>query len=185
MAFTFGPLARPYASINTSSLWAVMSPSMSITRAASETSRTSNVVAASGIDAPFRAANGVLLVVRDRHEVGQSCDLEDLAVVVRQPECLHVDPARTGLGQEPDYERDAGAVDVVRACEVEDDGVGSTGCGSRVGLAQRILRRGVHVPGQVDHRDAVPLAHRRLELTRGHLRLLPGAARARRYVRLA
>src|SRR3954469_2060786 len=98
-----------------------MSPSMSIARAVSETSRTSNVVAASGIGAPFRAAKRAVLVVGNRHEVGQPRDLEDLAVVVRQPECLHFDSVRAGLGQKPDDQGDAGAVDVVRVLEVEDD----------------------------------------------------------------
>src|SRR6185436_3452032 len=104
-----------------------MSPSMSITRTPSETARTSNVVAGSGIDAPFGAANSAVLVVGDRHEVGQPRDLEDLAVVVRQPVCLHFDPARPGLGQKPDDQGDTGAVDVVRTREVEDDRVHATG----------------------------------------------------------
>src|SRR5512134_320080 len=98
-----------------------MSPLMSITRVCSETSRTSNVVAASGIVAPLGAADGALFVVGDGHKVGQPRDLEDLAVVVRQPESLHFDPALPGLGQEPDDQRDACAVDVVGALEVEYD----------------------------------------------------------------
>src|SRR5436190_1145882 len=103
IAFTPSPLARPYASISTSSLWAVMSPLMSMARAPSETSRTSKVVAASGIVAPFCAPawpDGAVFVVGDCHEVGQPRDLEDLAVVVRQPERLHLHLIRSGLGQE-------------------------------------------------------------------------------------
>src|SRR5215207_1608069 len=119
-----------------------MSPSMSITLTPSETARTSNVVAASGILTPFRAANSTVLVVGDRHEVGQPRDLEDLAVVVRQPECLHFDPTGAGLCQEPDDQGDAGAVDVVGAREVEDDRAGSTGRGLRVRLVQRAIGRG-------------------------------------------
>ena len=51
--------------------------------------------------ASFCAAHGAVLVVGDGHEVGQPRDLEDLAVVVRQPECLHFDPVRPGLRQSP------------------------------------------------------------------------------------
>src|SRR5215218_1016447 len=102
-----------------------MSPVMSITRVCSETSRTSNVVAASGIAAPRGVADGALFVVGDGHEVGQPGDLEDLAVVVRQPECLHLDPVRAGLGKEPDDQRNTGAVDVLGAREVEGDRAGA------------------------------------------------------------
>src|SRR5215212_10973246 len=98
-----------------------MSPLMSITRVSPEASRTSNVVAASGIVRPLRAADGALFVVRDGHEVGQPGDLENLAVVVRKAECLHLDPALPGLGQEPHDQGDTGAVDVVGALEVEND----------------------------------------------------------------
>src|SRR5215213_4210648 len=143
-----------------------MSPSMSITLTPSETARTSNLVAASGIVTPFRAANSTVLVVGDRHEVGQPRDLEDLAVVVRQPECLHFDPTRTGLGQEPDDQGYTGAVDVVGAREVEDDGVGPAGRGPLVRPAQGVLGGRVHVPDEVDHRHAAALTHRRLQLTR-------------------
>src|SRR5215211_8759757 len=102
-----------------------MSPVMSIALALSETSRTSNVVAASGIVTPFRAAKCAVLVVGDRHEVREPRDLEDLAVVVRQPECLDFDPVRPGLGQEPDDQGDTRAVDVGRALEVQDDRAGT------------------------------------------------------------
>src|SRR3954452_1896423 len=98
-----------------------MSPVMSITRVSSEISRTSNVVAASGMVVLLGAADGARFVVGDGHEVRQSGDLEDLAVVVRQPVCLHFDPVGTGLGQEPDDQRDSRAVDVGGALEVEDD----------------------------------------------------------------
>src|SRR3954454_15797055 len=101
--------------MRTSSLAAVMSPWMSITRVRADGSRTSNLVAASGMVAPFRATDGAVLVVGDRHEVGQPRDLEDLAVVVRQPERRHLHAARPRLGQEAHDQRDAGAVDVVRA----------------------------------------------------------------------
>src|SRR5215217_3201843 len=119
-----------------------MSSSMSITRAVSETSRTSNVVAASGIGVPFWAAESAVLVVGDRHEVGQPRDLEDLAVVIRQPECPHVDPVPAGLGQKPDDQGDSGAVDVVRMLEVEDDRAGAAGRGRCVRLVQRAIGRG-------------------------------------------
>src|SRR3954453_4484108 len=98
-----------------------MSPWMSITRTGSEGSRTSNLVAASGMVAPFRAVDGAVLVVGDRHEVGQPRDLEDLAVVVRQPERRDLDPAGARLGEEAHDQRDPGAVDVVRAREVQRD----------------------------------------------------------------
>src|SRR5688572_19287059 len=102
-----------------------MSPLMSIARVWSERCRTSNVVAASGIVPPFCAAHGAVFVVGDGHEVRQSRDLEDLAVMVGQPECLNLHAVRAGLGQQPDNQRDAGAVDVLRALEVEDDGAGA------------------------------------------------------------
>src|SRR5215212_7226508 len=100
--------------MRTSSLAAVMSPWMSITRVCPEGSRTSNLVAASGMVPPFRAADGARFVVRDRHEVGQPRDLEDLAVVVRQPERRDLYPSGPRLGQKAHDQRDAGAVDVVR-----------------------------------------------------------------------
>src|SRR5215204_3179371 len=161
-----------------------MSPLMSITRVCSETSRTSNVVAASGIVAPLGVAYGALFVVGDTHEVGQPGDLEDLAVVVRQPECLDFDPVLAGLGQEPDDQRNTGAVDVVGALEVEGDRGGAAGRGLRIGLVQSLLGGRVDVPRQVYNGQPVAPAHGCLELTRRHLRLLPGAGRARRCVRL-
>src|SRR6266511_4368034 len=116
-----------------------MSPLMSITRVCSETLRTSNVVAASGIVVPLGAAHGALFVVRDGHEVGQPGDLEDLAVVVRQSECLHLDTVRAGLGEEPDDQRNTGAVYVVGVLEVEDDRAGATARGLCIGDVQRVL----------------------------------------------
>src|SRR6478735_5029258 len=107
--------------MRTSSLAAVMSPWMSITRACWDGSRTSNLVAASGMVAPFRAVDGAVLVVRDRHEVGQPRDLEDLAVMVGQPERRDLDPACARLGQEADDQRDPRAVDVVGPGEVQCD----------------------------------------------------------------
>src|SRR5215210_4928582 len=134
-----------------------MSPLMSITRVCSETSRTSNLVAASGIAAPLGAAYGALLVVGDGHEVGQPGDFEDLAVVVRQPECLDFDPVLAGLGQEPDDQRDAGAVDVVGVREVEGDRGGSAGAGFGICLVQGLLGGRVDVPRQVDNSQPVAL----------------------------
>src|SRR3954451_21578714 len=150
IALTPGSLARPYASISTSSLWAVMSPLTSIRRAASATSRTSKVVAASGMVVPFGAGHGAFLVVGDRHEVGQPRDLEDLPVVARQPERPDFDAALAGLCQKPDDQRDPRAVDVVGALEVERDRHCAAGRGSRVCLVQGGLGRRVHVPHEVD-----------------------------------
>src|SRR5215210_4215388 len=116
-----------------------MSPLMSITRVCSETSRTSNVVAASGIVALLGAADGALFVVGDGHEVGQPGDLEDLAVVVRQPECLHLNTLRAGLGQEPDDQRNTGAVDVVGVREIEGDRGGSARGGLGICVVQGLL----------------------------------------------
>src|SRR3954471_6189765 len=145
MTFTRSPLARPYASISTSSLWAVMSPLMSMARAPSESSRTSKVVAASGIVPPSCAAHGAVLVVADCHEVGQPRDLEDLAIVVRQPECLHLDVSRPGLRQEPDDQGDPGAVDVFGALEVQHHGAGPAARCLHIGLVQCVLGGGVQV----------------------------------------
>src|SRR5918999_5452665 len=89
-----------------------MSPLMSITRAASEASRTSNVVAASGI----------VLSLFDRHEIRQPRDLEDLAVVVRQAGRPHLHFTRAGLREQAHDQRDPGAVDVLDLGEVEHDG---------------------------------------------------------------
>src|SRR3954464_3654425 len=98
-----------------------MSPWMSITRACRDGSRTSNLVAASGMVAPFRAIEGAVFVVCDRHEVGQPRDLEDLAVVIRQPERRDPDPAGPRLGKQAHDQRDPGAVDVLGAREVQGD----------------------------------------------------------------
>src|SRR4051794_19364460 len=154
IALTPGSLARPYASISTSSLWAVISPLTSIRRAASATSRTSKVVAASGMIAPFGAAHGAVFVVGDRHEVGQPRDLEDLPVVARQPERPHFDAALAGIGQQPNDQRDSGAVDVVGSLEVERDRNRAAFRSARVGIVQGGLGGRVHVPHQVDQRDA-------------------------------
>src|SRR5215212_1349158 len=129
-----------------------MSPLMSITRADSDTSRTSNLVAASGMVAPFRAGDGALLVVSDRHEVRQARDLEDLAVVVGQPECGDLDVARPRLGQQPDDHRDSGAVDVVRPGEVQDDW-SAAGRGLVVAALQCRLGARIDVAGEVDDRN--------------------------------
>src|SRR5688572_12363588 len=99
-----------------------MSPLMSITRAPSDASRTSNVVAASGMVAPFRAGDGAVLVVSDRHEVRQPRDLEDLAVVLGQSARGNPHVPRACLCQQPHDQGDAGAVDVVGPGEVQDDG---------------------------------------------------------------
>src|SRR5436190_24310247 len=178
-----GSFARPYASISTSSLWAVISPLTSIRRAASATSRTSNVVAASGMIVPFGAAHGAVFVVGDRHEVGQARDLEDLAVVARQPERPDFDATLAGIGQQPDDQRDSRAVDVVGALEVERDRDRAAVLSAHVCLVQCGLGGRGHVPRQVDQCDAITLADVRAQLTRCHRFLLPGAGRVRRYVR--
>src|SRR4051812_34249105 len=106
--------------MSTASLCAVMSPLMSMTRAWSDGARTSSVVAVSGMPAPLRAAHGAVLVVGYPHEVREPRDLEDLAVVVREPAGREVDGLRARLRQQAHHQRDARAVDVVRAGEVED-----------------------------------------------------------------
>src|SRR3954452_22473749 len=110
-----------------SSLWAVMSPLMSMTRAWPDGARTSSGVAVSGMPAPFRAAHGAVLVVGYPHEVRQPRDLEDLAVVVGEPAGREVHGLRPRLREQAHDQRDAGAVDVVGAGEVEDDRVGAGG----------------------------------------------------------
>src|SRR5215213_1090829 len=128
-----------------------MSPLMSITRAPSDASRTSNVVAASGTVAPFRAGDGAVLVVSDRHEVRQPRDLEDLAVVVGQPARGDLDVARPRLCQQPHDQGDAGAVDVVGSGEVQDDG-SATGGRLVVAALERRLGPRVDVAGEVEDR---------------------------------
>src|SRR3954471_19317803 len=164
--------------MRTSSLAAVMSPWMSITRTGPEGSRTSNVVAASGMVAPFRAVDGAALVVGDRHEVGQACDLEDLAVVVRQAERRDLDPAGARLGQEAHDQRDPGAVDVAGGGEVQGDRA-DVARGFVVGTLQHSLGGRIDVADQVQDRHAAVLAHGYLELMYRHRRLLAGARRAR------
>src|SRR3954468_10530336 len=156
-----------------------MSPVMSMTRVSSETSRTSNVVAASGMVVLLGAADGARFVVGDGHEVGQPRDLEDLAVVVGQSECLHFDPVGTGLGQESDDQRYPRAVDVGGALEVEDDRGDAVAGRIAVGPAQDRVRGPGHVTVEVDQRDSVAFAHSGAKLTRGHLRLLAGVVQAR------
>src|SRR3954451_17306770 len=104
-----------------SSLWAVMSPVISITRVSWPTSRTAKVVGGSGMVCSFGVAHGARAVVDDGHEVRQPRDLEDLAVVLRQPARPHGDVGPPGLRQQPDDEGDARAVDVLGAFEVEGD----------------------------------------------------------------
>src|SRR3954452_20017043 len=183
IALTPGRFARAYASISTSSLWAVISPLTSIRRAASATSRTSNVVAASGMIVPFGAAHGAVFVVGDRHEVGQPRDLEDLAVVARQPERPDFDAGLAGIGQQPDDQRDTRAVDVVGALEVQCDRDRAALDSVRVCLVQGILGGRIHVADEVDHRYAIALANSCAQLTRCHRLLLPGAGRVRRFGR--
>src|SRR5919108_2968700 len=166
--------------ISRSSLAAVMSPVMSITRACGEASRTSKVVTASGMSLP---SGPVRAPVFDPHEVRQARDLEDLAVVVRESAGGHLDPARAGIREQPDDQRDARAVDVVRAGEVQDDRVRVAG-GLLVGARERSLRARIYVADQVEDRLAVVPPDRRRELTGFHRRLLPGAARARGCARL-
>src|SRR5919106_6156188 len=89
-----------------------MSPLMSITRAVSETSRTSNLVAASGI----------VLSFFDGHEIRQPRDLEDLAVVVRQAGGPHLHVSCAGLREQANDQGDARAVDVLDLGEVEHHG---------------------------------------------------------------
>src|SRR5919198_3536641 len=107
--------------MSTSSDAAVTSPSMSTTLAPSSL-RTSMVAVASGIAAPFRAAQGDVLVGRDPHEVRQPGDLEDLAVVVAEAPRPHLDPVRARPREQAHDERDPRAVDVARVAEVERNG---------------------------------------------------------------
>src|ERR687895_1044919 len=138
-----------------------MSPLISITRAPSESSRTSNVVAASGM----------VLFLLDGHEIRQPRDLEDLAVVVRQAggPYLHVSCAR--LREQADDQRDARAVDVLDLREVERYGARIAARGLAVGALERSLGRGVHVSVERQHRRPAPLLQGHLELTRRHRRL--------------
>src|SRR4051812_27783328 len=135
------------------------------TIAAGPCRRTSNVAVASGIPAPFRAAQGAVLVWVDRHEVGEPGDLEDLPVVGRQPVGAHLDPGRAGAGQQAHDHRDAGGVDVAGTLEVEDHHAGLLGDGLGPGGLEGLLGAAVDVTYEVDHGDPVPPAHGR-DLTR-------------------
>src|SRR5215210_5049169 len=99
--------------MRTSSLCAVTSPVTSMIRVEGEVVRTSKVVAWSGIGAPSDDAEGTVFVVGDGHEVRESRDLEDPAVVLREAKRAYGDPALACLGEDPHDERDPGAVDVV------------------------------------------------------------------------
>src|SRR5215210_2315057 len=156
--------------MSTGSEPAVTSPVMS-TMLAGPCRRTSNVAVASGMAAPFRAAHGAVLVGVDGQEVGQAGDLEDLAVVRGQAVGADLDAGGAAAGQQPDDQRDAGGVDVARALEVEDDGVGALAGGLLPGGVQRRLGAAVDVARQVDHGDPVAPANRRA-LTRRHRPLL-------------
>src|SRR5829696_2675516 len=133
---------------------------MSITRAASETSRTSKD---SGI-----VAQGCGFVVRDGHELGQARDLEDVAVVLRQPERAYVQPILPGLSQKPHDQGDAGAVDVFGPFKIEDHGAQGGSRGLDVGLVEHRFGGPVDVPRQVDHDGCVALAYGGLQLRRCH-----------------
>src|SRR3954468_21726892 len=104
--------------MSTSSDPAVTSPSMSTTLAPPRARNAISAVA-SVIGAPFRARQGARRVGRDPHEVRQPGDLEDLAVVVAEPPGAHLDPVGAGARQQPDDERDPGAVDVGRPGEAQ------------------------------------------------------------------
>src|SRR5690349_11727166 len=98
-----------------------MSPVMSMMRAAVAASRTSKVVACSGIGAPLVGAGGAVLVVGDGHEVREPGDLENPPVVLREAEGPHLDPALAGTGQQAHDQGDPCAVDVVDVAEVQGD----------------------------------------------------------------
>src|SRR4051812_41711972 len=99
------------------------------TIAAEPCRRTSNVAVASGIPAPFRAADGAVFVWVDRQEVGEAGDLEDLLVVRSQAVGPHLDAGRPGAGEQAHDQRDARGVDVAGPLEVEDHGGGALGGG--------------------------------------------------------
>src|SRR3954452_19871975 len=146
--------ASSYAVMSTASEPAVTSPLMS-TMAAAPCRRTSNVAVASGIPAPFRAPQGAVFVGVDRQEVGEAGDLEDLAVVRGQAVGPHLDAGRPGAGEQAHDQRDAGRVDVARALEVEDHGLGRLGAGLLPGRLERFLGAAVDVAGEVDNGDPV------------------------------
>src|SRR5437868_1824669 len=100
-ARTPSPDARSQASMSVASLVPVRSPTMSMTRAASDGERTSNIV--------------------DPHEVRQPGDLEDLPVVGAQTARRQSDAAGARVGQQLNDQGNPRAVDVVRAREVEHD----------------------------------------------------------------
>src|ERR671918_524076 len=155
--------------MRTSSLPAVMSPFISITRAVSRTSRTSNVVAVSGI----------LVSSLDGHEIRQARDLEDLAVVIRKTARPHLDLAGARLREQAHDQRDAGAVDVLDVGEVEDDRAGAPAGRLAVRALEGRLGGRVHVAVKGQHGHSVAVLQRYLKLTCRHRRLLAGARPAR------
>src|SRR4029450_4563916 len=94
------------------------------------------------------------LAVVDADRLVQAGQLEDLPVVLVQPERDQALALAVGPDQQGDQHPDAATVHVLQAAEVEADGAGGLATGPRVGVGQGLLGRRGDVALEVD--DAGP-----------------------------